>query len=244
MAATICPSITATNQDEYREQIERIALFATRIHIDVADGSLTPNELTPVDQVWWPGGVRADIHVMDKQPLEHLPALIALGPQLIILHAEAEGDFVSFAEILHRHGVEAGIALLPETPVDAIAPGLEFIDHVLVFSGTLGSFGGTVDLALLEKVRRLKKLKPQLEIGWDGGVNAENAMLLATGGVEVLNVGGYIQKTGSPNAAKEAYATLDDAINPGREQTTQHGRVMTRLERPHAKNIHTRRTRA
>jgi ribulose-phosphate 3-epimerase len=202
---TVTPTIDATTADEYRAQIEQVASFALRIHIDVADGQMTPEPLVPITDIWWPGGVRADIHVMYRRPLEHLAALIALGPQLVILHAESEGSFGLVADELHRHGIEAGIALLPDTPVAAIEPGLLLIDHVLVFSGDLGKFGGTADLALLDKVRQLKALKPQLEIGWDGGVNERNVRTLAHAGVDVLNVGGFIQKSKDPHAA---YATL------------------------------------
>ena len=210
MNASICPTVTTNDPHEFRAQMERVADFAARVHIDVADGELAPNRLLPIDQIWWPGGMRADIHVMYRRPLEHLPALMALGPQLIILHAEAEGNFVEFAQTLHRHGCEAGVALLPQTAVETIRPALEYIDNVLIFSGNLGHFGGQADLSLLEKVKALKSRKPQLEIGWDGGVNDQNARQLAAGGVDVLNVGGFIQNATDPRAA---YATLEQAIN-------------------------------
>ena len=211
MASQVCPTVDASTLEDYRAQVERVAPFVTRLHIDVADGSMTPAGLVAPADVWWPGGVRADVHVMYRQPLEHLAALVALGPQLIILHAEAEGDFMGFAALLHKHGIETGVALLPETPVEAVVPGLAVIDHVLIFSGTLGSFGGTADLSLLAKANQLKTLKPQLEIGWDGGVNADNAATLASGGIDVLNAGGYIQQAADPAAA---YATLKSTIRP------------------------------
>lgn len=210
MSATICPTVTVDCFEDFQEQIERIASFAKRLHIDAADGSLTPNALIPIDQIWWPGGVRTDIHLMCREPERYLEHLIALGPQLVVVHAEAEGDFVRMASRLHRHGIEAGVALQQQTPVALIEPALDKIDHVLVFSGKLGSYGGTVDLGLLDKVRALKRLKPQLEIGWDGGVNDTTARQLMEGGVEVLNVGGYIQRSPDPRAA---YATLVHEIS-------------------------------
>ena len=210
MSATICPTVTVDCFEDFQEQIERIALFATRLHIDAADSTLTPNSLIPIDQVWWPGGVRTDIHLMSRQPEQYLDHLIALGPQLVVVHAEADGDFSRIAKRLHRHGIEAGVALQQQTPIAFIQPALDIIDHVLVFSGKLGSYGGKADLALLEKARELKRLKPQLEIGWDGGINDKNARALAEGGVEVLNVGGYIQHSPDPRAA---YATLVHEIS-------------------------------
>lgn len=206
MSAEICPTVTAADPSEYRQQVERLAMFARRIHIDVADGILAPRKLVDINNVWWPGGMRADLHVMYKQPLEHLDALVALGPQLVILHAEADGDFVMFAQKLHHHGIETGMALLPQTTVVSIEPGLEFIDHVLIFSGNLGYQGGSAaDMSLLEKVKQVKALKPNLEIGWDGGIDEQNAHQLAEAGVDVLNVGGFIHTANNPH---EAYQKL------------------------------------
>jgi ribulose-phosphate 3-epimerase len=210
MTASIVPTIDATTADDYRAQIQRVANFALRIHIDVADGEMTPEPLVPIADIWWPGGVRADIHVMYKRPMEHVSALIALGPQLVIFHAEAEGDFNQVSTLLHQHGIEAGVALLQDTPVSVIKDGLAWVDHVLVYSGSLGSFGGQADLGLLDKVRELKALKPQLEIGWDGGVNVDNVRQLAEAGVEVLNSGGFIHKAADPHVA---YATLESELH-------------------------------
>lgn len=197
----ICPTITAADARTYRVQIDQVVEFASRIHIDVADGTMTPNTLLGLDQIWWPGGMRADIHVMMKNPLDHLENLIALQPQLIIVHAEAEGDFVEFSRTVHHHGIEAGAALLPQTPAELLTSGIKDVDHVLIFSGHIGYFGGHADLSLLSKVQKLKQLKPSLEIGWDGGINDHNAPQLVEAGVEVLNAGGYIHGAARPEVA-------------------------------------------
>lgn len=201
MQATICPTVTAADADTYQRQVQAVAGFATRLHIDVSDGTLAPTRLMPVDGIWWPGGVRADIHVMSKRPLDHLAALIALQPQLIIVHAESSGSFADFAAACHHHGIETGVALLQPTPVDVIQPGLDIIDHVLIFSGDLGKFGGKADPGLLPKIKALKQLKPQLEIGWDGGINERNIGALVKSGVEVLNIGGGIHGAEKPEYA-------------------------------------------
>lgn len=203
MPASICPTITADTAVLYREQMKRIAEFAVRIHIDLSDGILAPNKLIDIDKVWWPGGMRADLHVMYKRPFEHVSAYKALMPQLVIVHAEAEGDFLTFADDMHRHGIQTGVTLLPDTDAATITPALAAIDHVLIFSGNLGHFGGTADLQLLEKVRQLKRLKPTLEIGWDGGISDQNARALKDGGVEVLNAGGFIHKSMHPAESYE-----------------------------------------
>lgn len=206
--ASICPTVTASEPHAYREQMERVEQFAGRLHIDVADGELAPRKLIDLDHLWWPGNVAVDLHMMYKRPFDHVEVLIVQHPQLVIVHAEAEGDFVAFANNLHRHGIEVGVALLPDTPVSKIAPAIEHIDHVLIFSGNLGYQGGsTADMTLLNKVQELRELKPSLEIGWDGGVNEHNARQIAEGGIDVLNAGGYIHDAENAGAA---YAKLKE----------------------------------
>lgn len=209
MKPVICPTVLAGDNEDYGRQMERIAQFAMRVHIDLADGRFAPTKTIPVGGVWWPGGMRADLHVMYKEPFRHAKELLKLRPQLIIVHAEAEGNFVEFAESAHEAGVEVGVALKPETPVRLIEPALDLIDHVLIFSGHLGHFGGQANTHLLTKVLRLKQLKPEIEIGWDGGINNKNARVLAAGGVDVLNTGGFIQHAANPQAA---YEMLEEAV--------------------------------
>lgn len=206
MSVTICPTVTTDDYDIYRQQIEKSAEYAVRVHIDLGDGIFT-RKLTAVEDVWWPAGMQADLHVMFQEPFLHIAAIKSLAPQLAIVHAEADGDFAAFAREMHRHGIQVGVSLLQPTPVDAIAPALHMIDHVLIFSGDLGHFGGEADLRLLDKVRDLKRLKPQLEIGWDGGANDRNARALAEGGVDVINCGGYLHGD-DPVRAYEKIASI------------------------------------
>lgn len=213
---SICPTVTTDDPDVYKVQVEQTLEYAHRLHIDLADGLFTKNKLMNIEDVWWPGGVRADLHVMYKDPFKHTEALIALQPQLIIVHAEAEGHFIPFAQLAHKHGIEVGVALLPETPAEDIQMALPHIDHVLLFSGKLGHFGGHADLELLEKAKRLRAWKYQLEIGWDGGVNDKNAKALADGGVDVLNAGGYLH---GAKGAKAAYEKLYHIVNPETSET-------------------------
>lgn len=213
MASVICPTVMGTSSREYREAIERVADFADRIHIDFADGVFAPTKLEPIEDAWWPIGLMVDFHVMYQRPMEHLETVIMHQPHTAIVHAEAEGAW-EFLKELEHYGIQRGIALLKDTPAEMIKPYLEHIDHVLVFSGDLGYYGGKADLSLLDKVKALKKMKAELEIGWDGGVNEQTAGQLAAGGVNVLNVGGAIQKAVDPETA---YDTLVASIKTKKE---------------------------
>ena len=201
----ICPSILAANEVDYHKEMERVAHFAHRIQIDLTDGKFAnPLTLAPA-QAWWPVGIKADFHLMYEYPLPAVKKILEHRPNLIIIHAEAEGDFKQVTAFCNQHQVSIGVALLPKTPPEAIFSALNGIQHVLIFGGDLGRYGGHADLTLLDKVKVLKQHKPELEIGWDGGVNDQNVAELVSGGIDVLNVGGYFQNAKDP---AKAFASL------------------------------------
>lgn len=197
----ICPTILAATAEQYKTQIEKIAAFAHRIQIDLTDKLFAPTTTVRPDQAWWPVGIKADFHLMYKNPLPVIAPILTHQPHMVIIHAEAEGDFGEVADTCRAAGVKVGIALLQETSPQMIVPALDYIDHVLIFSGDLGKYNGHANTGLLSKVHFLKNHKPGLEIGWDGGITDQNISQLAFGGVDVFNVGGYLQKAEDPEKA-------------------------------------------
>lgn len=201
----ICPTVLASNEQDYRAQIERVANFGHRVQIDLSDGKFAPSETLSIEQIWWPAGVKADIHLMYKNPIEVFNEVLRKEPNMIIIHSEASGDFEQSFKLCRDKGVKLGVALLPSTDPAVLNKVFDKIDHILIFSGDLGSFGGRADLSLLDKVGYIKEKAPDIEIGWDGGINDRNVSELVFGGIDVLNVGGYIQKSENP---EKAYNTL------------------------------------
>lgn len=196
----VCPTVTASTVEEYSEQLETVTAFANRIHIDLADGVFAKKSVD-LNDISIPAMKEVDIHLMFKRPNAVLPGLVALQPSLVIIHAESEGDLRGFAEHLKQHNIAFGVSLLQKTLVEDVAELITIADHVLIFSGTLGSFGGTVDSTLLKKINQIRSINQNSEIGWDGGIQTENISKLSHSGIDVLNVGGAIQKANRPENA-------------------------------------------
>lgn len=206
----ISPCITVQTEDEYKAVVEKYSPFAQRVQVDISDGEFAPVFLVGPDKVWWPKGWIVDIHAMVSHPLDYVDKLIPLKPHLIIFHAETDTDLHPIYEKLKKYGIKTGLALLKPTVPETVADLIRIVDHVLVFSGDLGHYGGTASLMQLEKVRLIKAINPNVEIGWDGGVGPDNAFTLSQGGVAVLNVGGALANAEDPKAV---YDTLIKEIN-------------------------------
>lgn len=206
----IAPCITVETEELYKSVIEKYKPFAQRVQVDISDGEFAPVFLVGPEKLWWPSEWIVDIHAMVAHPLDYVDKLIALKPHLIIFHAETDVDLISIFDKVRKYGIKAGLALLKQTVPETVADIIRKADHVLVFSGDLGHYGGTASLMQLEKVRLIKAINPNVEVGWDGGVGVDNAFTLTQGGVDVLNAGGALAKTDDPSGV---YATMIQEIN-------------------------------
>jgi Pentose-5-phosphate-3-epimerase len=204
----VCPVIRTRDKVHFSDHMKRLAGVAKRIHIDIGDGTFMHAKLVPIRGLWWPEDTQVDIHLMTTDPFRYVDDLLKLEPQMIIVQAEAGGNFLEFAERAHKKGVAVGVALKPETPVALIEPAIKSIDHVLILSGHFSDISGHANTHLLTKVLHLKQLRSGLEIGWEGGVTADNIATLAASGVHVLNVIGSIQRSTDPRAT---YERLEEA---------------------------------
>jgi ribulose-phosphate 3-epimerase len=198
----ICPTVLAADKHEFALQLKRVS-FAPRIQFDFMDGEFVGTKSLELSEAWWPHSVQADLHLMYKRPMDYLDTLLKLKPRMVIVHAEAEVHHMHLAAELHKEGILAGLCVLPETPIGNVEQVLSSFDHLLIFGGHLGHFGGQADLNQLAKAWEAKQHHPDVEIGWDGGINDQNAKQIADAGINVLNVGGYIQNSPNPKATYE-----------------------------------------
>lgn len=207
---SIVPSILTDNKQDYREQVERINIFTRRVQIDVTDGQFTPTETLDITNVWWPKNWDADLHLMATNPSEHLDTILKLSPSLCILHAEANEDLLPTFEALKEADIKVGVALLPSTFPGNVKQYIEAADHVLIFAGQPGVQGSQADLMQMEKIPLVRNMKPEVEIGWDGGANMSNIRALAHADLDVINVGSAIAQSGNPaQTFQELVAEID-----------------------------------
>ena len=207
---SIVPSILTDNKQGYREQVERINFFTRRVHIDVTDGVFAPTQTLDITNIWWPKNWQADLHLMATNPSEHLDTILKLNPALCILHAEASEDLLPTYQALKEAGIKTGLALMPSTFPGTVKQYIDAVDHVLIFAGQIGVQGSPADMMQMEKIPLVRNMKPELEIGWDGGANITNVRAIAHADVDIINVGSAISRSDNPNAVfDELVAEID-----------------------------------
>ena len=62
----------------------------------------------------------------------------------------------------------------------------------------------------MEKIRLIRDMKPEVEIGWDGGANMTNIRALAHADLDVINVGSAISQAENPAGAFQALMAESD----------------------------------
>lgn len=192
--AVICPAILTDDPAVFQAQLEEYKTFSRRVQIDASDGTFAPSTTVPINNVQFPEGLNVDIHVMSARPSDHLATILALKPSLCIIHAEVNDDLASLTNELHNAGIKVGLALLKGTFPGKVKELIVNADHVMIFAGDLGHQGGNIDMLQVEKVPLIRAIKPDVEIGWDGGSNLSNVRALAHAGIDVVNVGGALSR--------------------------------------------------
>ena len=207
---SIVPSILTNEKQDYRAQAERINIFTRRVHIDVSDGTFAPTQTLDITNIWWPKNWETDLHIMSAMPSAMLDTVLKLSPSLCILHAEANEDLLPIFAALKEKGIKAGVALLPSTYPGNVEHYIKAADHALIFAGQLGAQGGVADLMQMEKIPLVRNMKPEIEIGWDGGANMTNVRAIAHADIDVIDVGSAISRADNPTQVfEELVAEID-----------------------------------
>ena len=205
----IATSLLSADFVRLEEEINNIQKAGADIlHLDVMDGHFVPNltfGLPIIKQIKDIAKIPVDVHLMVSNPDVYLETLGKWKIDYVSFHQEAETHIHRQLKVLQKHGIKAGIALNPATPVETIFPVINDLDFVLIMSVNPG-FGGQSFIPLVyDKIEKLRKMadqvNPDLEIEVDGGVNNINAPKLINKGANILVAGSYI--FGSANYKKQ-----------------------------------------
>lgn len=193
----IAPSILSANFLKLGEEIKAAEeAGADMLHIDIMDGHFVPNiTIGPfiVESIRKITSLPLDVHLMIEEPGTYLKDFIKAGSDYITVHLEASVHLHRTIQWINEGGVKAGVSLNPATPVWGLEYILPDINLALLMSVNPGFGGQEFIPQVIDKIKTLKKfieekgLSTLIEV--DGGINIDNAKVIASAGADILVMG-------------------------------------------------------
>lgn len=190
----IVPAINTTTFAEVQRRAEMASGRVRLVHIDVADGSFTPNTTwqIPSDLNDLKVPVEIEIHFMVQDPEKKIDPWLRAPVKRIIFHAEATHEGMSIIERCHQAGKQAGVSIRPDTPWETLKPYLSIADMAHILAVSPGPSGQVFSQDMIEKIRRVRECDAHIPIEVDGGVVPGVARACQSAGATHLVVGSYV----------------------------------------------------
>ena len=225
MSVRIAPSILSADFARLGDEVAAAERGgADLIHVDVMDGHFVPNitiGVPVVKSLKRIAKVPLDVHLMIENADRYIEAFVEAGAAMISVHVEALRHVHRTIQAIKALGVQAGVALNPGTPVEALIEIAGDVDYVLVMSVNPG-FGGQTFIPRSEsKLREVRALLDaagsQAPIEIDGGVDQHNIARVVAAGARMIVAGSAIFNTPDPErATRELKAAALGAVPASR----------------------------
>ena len=215
----LAPSILSADFARLLEDVKKVEKAGCEyLHIDVMDGHFVPNiTLGPgiVKSLRKDVNMVFDAHLMIENPDNYIKEFADAGCDIIVVHQEACTHLHRTIQNIKSHGIKAGVALNPATPIETIKYVLQDVDMVLLMSVNPGFGGQSYIPVVTEKIKELKALIDEMnldiDIEVDGGVKPSNIAEVVNAGANIIVAGSAIFNAGN----------IDEAVKSLRENASK-----------------------
>jgi ribulose-phosphate 3-epimerase len=208
----IVPAVLTEDSQDLTRMLQYAVTYTDFVQIDIMDGQFVPSR-----SITWQDIQKVsprpdwEVHLMVKSPEQELANYQKAGAVKAVFHYEATSQRELVISTARKLGIKIGLAINPETSVTTILSLADKVDSVLFLSVNPGFYGAKYIPEVLNKVRELHRLRPDLLLGIDGGINEKNLLEAAASGVREICVGSGIFRQPDPAVA---YRKLHAMVNP------------------------------
>ena len=209
----LAPSILSADFARLLEDVKKVEKAGCEyLHIDVMDGHFVPNiTLGPgiVKSLRKDVNMVFDAHLMIENPDNYIKEFADAGCDIIVVHQEACTHLHRTIQNIKSHGIKAGVALNPATPIETIKYVLQDVDMVLLMSVNPGFGGQSYIPVVTEKIKELKALGIKTNM-----FTGDNKQIAEKTGKEI-----GIQNIKSEMLPQDKYNAFEEIINKKDEKS-------------------------
>ncbi|MBE5780629.1 MAG: ribulose-phosphate 3-epimerase [Clostridiales bacterium] len=207
----VSPSILSADFAQLGKDVKNLQdAGADWIHVDVMDGQFVPNISfgMPVVKAIRPyADIPFDVHLMIANPLKYIEEFAKVGADIITIHLETVEDVPAAIAAIKALNKKVGLAISPDTPVDAVLPYVKDVYMVLIMTVYPGFGGQSMIAACLDKVtavvEKAKEENSELIVQVDGGINAKTVADALAAGANCIVAGSAVFSAEDMSAAIE-----------------------------------------
>jgi ribulose-phosphate 3-epimerase len=209
------PAILTDDPEALGKMVHQTETFTDYAQFDIMDGRFVPSRSVSCEQI---AALKTKLaweaHLMVLHPEDCLEEFKQAGAQKIVFHYEAAMSPEAAASprevisLIRNLSMKVGLAVNPETTIDAITPLVEALDSVLFLSVNPGFYGAPFIPEVLDKIIGFRQAYPKMEIGIDGGIKEGNIAEIARTGVDVIYIGSAIFRQPDPGKSYRRLTAL------------------------------------
>lgn len=209
----VVPAVLTEDPRELAKMLQYAVSYTNFVQIDIMDGQFVPSRSITWQDIQKispkPGW---EVHLMVKSPEKELANYQKAGALKAVFHYEATSQPDMVIAAAHQLGIKIGMAVNPETAVSVILPLADKVESILFLSVNPGFYGAKYIPEVLDKMRALRRLKPDLLLSIDGGINEQNILEAAAAGADQICVGSGIFRQPDPAAAYRKLTGMVESV--------------------------------
>lgn len=164
------------------------------IHIDVMDGEFVANKAFSMSLVRKINRItekKMDVHLMVRDVEMYVKRLRGMNIGYVTFHIEAvrDMDIEGIIGCIRDMGYGVGISIKPDTDIGVLRGIIDSVDMVLVMSVEPGKGGQEFMIESVARIKEIRKMRRDVIISVDGGINDMTSFLVDT---DMVVVGSYI----------------------------------------------------